>query len=83
MWADLFVLLHRSIQFLGKIIGYIRHPRLLFIGSAHAALVFISLLVVLLFSILAITLVTLQESSNGSHYRKQLRKRSHHGCAKN
>lgn len=75
------MLLHRSIQFLGKIIGYIWHPRLLFIGSAHAALIFISLLVVLLFSIFAITLCTLQESNNVSNYRKQLKKRSHNGYA--
>lgn len=58
------MLLHRGVQFLGKIIGYIRHPRLLLIGSTHAALIFIGLLVVLLLSIFAITLCTLQESDN-------------------
>lgn len=74
-WVDLFMLLHGGVEFLGKIIGYIRHPRLLFIGSAHAALIFIGLLVVLLFCIFAITLCTLPNDSQ----RKELRKRSHAG----
>lgn len=64
LWADLFVLLHRGVELLGQIVGYVRHPRLLFIGSAHAALVFIGLLVVLLLSVLAITLRPLQEAEN-------------------
>ena len=49
------MLLHRGIELLGQIIGYIRHPRLFLIGSADAALVFVGLLVVLLFGILAVS----------------------------
>lgn len=66
------MLLHRGVQFLGKIIGYIRHPRLLLIGSTQAALIFIGLLVVLLLSIFAITLCTLQESDNEGSSKKKV-----------
>lgn len=53
MW-HLFVLLHGGIKLLGQVVGYIRHPRLLLIGSAHAALIFVGLLVVFLLSIFAV-----------------------------
>lgn len=54
------MLLHGGIKLLGQIVSYIRHPRLLFIGSAHTALVFIGLLVVLLLGIFAVTWRTLR-----------------------
>lgn len=60
------MLLHGGVQLLGQIIGYIRHPRLLLIGSAHAALVFIGLFVVLLLSVFAVTWRTLWEIYNDS-----------------
>lgn len=50
----LFVFLHGGIEFLGKVIGYIRHPRLLLIGSAHAALILIGFLVVFLLGVFAV-----------------------------
>lgn len=56
----LFVLLHGGVKLLGQVIGYIRHPRLLLIGSAHAAFVFIGLLVVFLLSVFAVPRCTLQ-----------------------
>ncbi len=55
------MLLHCGVEFLGQIIGYIRHPWLLFIGSAHTAFVFIGLLVVLLLSVFAVTWCSLWE----------------------
>lgn len=48
--------LHRGIEFLGKIIGDIWHAWFLFIGPAQAAFVFASLLAVLFFGILAVTI---------------------------
>lgn len=54
------MLLHCGVELLGQIIGYIRHPRLLLIGSAHTALVFIGLLVVLLLGIFAVAWRTLR-----------------------
>ncbi len=60
------MLLHGGVQLLGQIIGYIRHPGLLLIGSAHAALVFIGLLVVLLLSVFAVTWRTLWEINHNS-----------------
>lgn len=59
--THLLVLLHSCIELLGQIICYIWHPWLLLVSSAHAALVLISLLVVLLFGILAISLGALQK----------------------
>lgn len=59
--SDLFVLLHSCVKLLGQVIGYIRHPRLLLIGSAYAALIFIGLLVVFLLSVFAVTRCTLWE----------------------
>lgn len=56
---NLFVLLHRCIKLLGQIVSYIRHPRLLFVGAAHAALVLVGLFIVLLFGVLAVGLSSL------------------------
>lgn len=66
------MLLHGSVKLLGQVIGYIRHPWLLLIGSAHAALVFIGLLVVLLLCIFAVTRCSLWEINNDRYSRKQL-----------
>lgn len=57
--SDLFVLLHGGVELLGQIISYIWHSRLLLIGSAHAALVFVGLLIVLFLCIFAVTWHTL------------------------
>lgn len=54
------MLLHGGVQLLRQIISYIWHPRLLLIGSAHAALVFIGLLVVLLLSVFTVTWCSLK-----------------------
>lgn len=54
------MLLHRGVELLGQIIGYIRHPRLFLIGSADAALVFVGFLVILLFGILAVSVGSLE-----------------------
>lgn len=56
----LLMFLHRGIELLGQIIGYIRHPRLFLIGSADAALVFVGFLVILLFGILAVSMGSLK-----------------------
>lgn len=53
------MLLHRGIELLGQIISYIRHPRLFLVGSTDAALVFVGLLVILLFGILAVSMGSL------------------------
>lgn len=57
----LFVFFHSGIEFLGKVIGDIRHPWLLLIGSTEAALVLTRLLVVLLLRIFAVTLCVLKK----------------------
>ncbi len=57
--SHLLMLLHRGVELLGQVIGYIRHPRLFLIGSADAALVFVGFLVILLFGILAVSLSSL------------------------
>lgn len=54
------MLLHRGIELLGQIIGYIGHPRLFLVGSTDAALVFVSFLVILLFGILAVSVCSLE-----------------------
>lgn len=46
--------LHCGIEFLRKVIGYIRHPRFLFISSAHTAFILICFLIVLLLRILTV-----------------------------
>lgn len=43
-----------GVELLGQVIGYIRHARLLLIGSAHTALVLIGLLAVLLLGVLRV-----------------------------
>lgn len=53
----LLVFLQRGVELLGQVVGYIGHARLLLIGSAHAALVFIGLLVVLLLGVFAVSSV--------------------------
>ena len=68
---DLFVLLHGGVKLLGQVIGYIRHPWLLLIGSAHAAFVFIGLLIVLLLCVFAVTRCSLWEINNVRYSRKQ------------
>lgn len=58
--SHLLMLLHRGVELLGQIVGYIRHPRLFLVGSADAALVFVGFLVVLLFGILAVSMCSLE-----------------------
>lgn len=58
--SHLLMLLHRGVELLGQIVGYIRHPRLFLVGSADAALVFVGFLVILLFGILAVSLCSLE-----------------------
>lgn len=60
--------LHGGIQFLREVVGYIGHAWLLLIASAQAALVFAGFLIILLFSIFAVSLCHLQDS------RKETRK---------
>ena len=52
---NLFVLLHSGIQLLGKVIGHIRHARLLLIATTQTALVLTCLLIILLFGIFAVS----------------------------
>lgn len=59
--ADLFVFLHRGIQFLREVIGYIRHARFLLNGSAQAAFILICFLVILLLCILTVPWCALLE----------------------
>lgn len=56
----LLMLLHSGIQFLGEVIGYIRHSRFFLVGSTDAALVFVSFLIILLFGILAVCMGSLK-----------------------
>lgn len=58
------MLFHGRVELLGQVIGYIRHPRLLFAGSTDTALVFVGLLVVLLFGILAVSMRSLEINEN-------------------
>lgn len=58
--SHLLMFLHGGIELLGQVIGYIRHPRLLLVGAADAALVFVGLLIILLFGILAVSLGSLE-----------------------
>lgn len=61
VWVPhLLMFLHGGVELLGQVVGYIWHPRLLLIGSADAALVFVGLLVILLFGILAVSLGSLE-----------------------
>lgn len=59
------MLLHGGIQFLREVIGYIGHAWLLLIAPTQAALVFASFLIILLFSIFAVSLCHLQVSTRG------------------
>lgn len=56
------MLLHGGIQFLGEVVGHIRHAWFLLIAPAQAALVFAGFLVILLFRIFAVSLCHLQDS---------------------
>lgn len=53
--SHLFVFLHSGIQLLGKVIGHIRHARLLLIATTQTALVLTCLLIVFLFGIFAVS----------------------------
>ena len=70
--SHLLMLLHRGVELLGQIVGYIRHPRLFLVGSADAALVFVGFLVVLLFGILAVSLGSLEIDGHGRLERQRL-----------
>lgn len=58
----LLMLFQSGIEFLGEVIGYIRHPRLFLVGSTDAALVFVSFLIILLFGILAVCMGSLKKT---------------------
>lgn len=64
MATYLLMLFHSGIEFLGKVIGYIRHPRLFLVGSTDAALVFVSFLIIFLFGILAVCMGSLKIDRN-------------------
>lgn len=51
----LLMLLHGSVELLGKVIGDIGHPWFFLVGSAQAALVLAGLFIILLFGILAVS----------------------------
>lgn len=53
--SHLLMLLHGSVELLGKIIGNIRHPRFLLVGSAQSALVLARLFIIFLFGIFAVS----------------------------
>lgn len=59
----LFMFLHGGVQFLREVIGYIGHAWLLLIAPTQAALVFAGFLIILLFSIFAVSLCYLQDST--------------------
>lgn len=61
MCAYFLVLLHSGIQFLREVVGDVGHSRLLFITTTQAALIFTGLLIVLLFSIFAISFAYLED----------------------
>lgn len=56
----LLMLFHSGIEFLGEVIGYIRHSRRFLVGSTDVALVFVSFLIILLFGILAVCMGSLK-----------------------
>lgn len=63
----LFVLLHGGIEFLREIIRHIGHAWLLLIAPTQAALVFAGFLIILLFSIFAVSLCHLQVDTRGQN----------------
>lgn len=65
-FSYLFVFFHGGIELLREVIGDIRHPWLLFIGSAQAALVLTRLLVVLLLCIFTVTFCVLQQQQRNN-----------------
>lgn len=54
------MLFHSGIEFLGEVIGYIRHSRLFLISSTDAALVFVGFFIIFLFGILAVCMGSLK-----------------------
>lgn len=66
------MLFHGGVEFLGQVVGYIRHPRLLLVGSADAALVFVGLLVVPLFGIFAVSVRSLGINEQGCSGERRL-----------
>lgn len=75
--SHLLMLLHRGVELLGQIIGYIRHPRLFLVGSTDAALVFVGFLVILLFGILAVSLGSLEINGQECSERQILHNRQY------
>lgn len=75
--SHLLMLLHRGVELLGQIIGYIRHPRLFLVGSTDAALVFVGFLVILLFGILAVSLGSLEINGHECSERQILHNRQY------
>lgn len=71
------MLLHRGVELLGQIIGYIRHPRLFLVGSTDAALVFVGFLVILLFGILAVSMGSLEIDGHECSERQRLHNRQY------
>lgn len=71
------MLLHRGVELLGQIIGYIRHPRLFLVGSTDAALVFVGFLVILLFGILAVSMGSLEIDGHKCSERQRLHNRQY------
>lgn len=61
----LLMFLHCSVEFLGQIVGYIGHSRFFLIGSTDTAFVFVGLLVILLFCVLAVSLSSLKINGHG------------------
>lgn len=55
--------LHGGVQLLREVIGHIRHAWLLLVAPTKAALVFAGFLIILLFSIFAVSLCHLQVST--------------------
>lgn len=54
------MLLHCSVELLGKIVGNIGHPRFFLVGSAQATLVLARLFIIFLFGIFAVSVCCLQ-----------------------
>lgn len=58
------MLLHGSVELLGKVIGNIGHPRFLLVGSAQSALVLARFFIIFLFAIFAVSVCGLQMFSS-------------------
>ena len=66
----LFVFVEAGVELLGQVIGYNRHARLLLIGSAHAALVLIGLLAILLLGVLRVPRRALRGKEKREEFEK-------------